>query len=84
MYLCTRFQKQTNQRWRQHHKNGNKNMKTNKILANAKNLSNLSNLTDLALNSGNIDAEQHQELKGKIREAQLDNIFAAMAAYCRK
>ena len=24
MYLCTRFQKQTNQRWRQHHKNGNK------------------------------------------------------------
>ena len=26
MYLCTRFQKQTNQRWRQHHKNGNKNM----------------------------------------------------------
>ena len=27
-YLCTRFQKQTNQRWRQHHKNGNKIMKT--------------------------------------------------------
>lgn len=28
MYLCTRFRKQTNQRWRQHHKNGNKIMKT--------------------------------------------------------
>ena len=24
LYLCTRFQKQTNQRWRQHHKNGNR------------------------------------------------------------
>lgn len=59
-------------------------MKTNKIMTTVKNLSNLSNLTDLALYSGNIDAEQHQDIKGKIREAQLDNIFAAMAAYCRK
>lgn len=59
-------------------------MKTNKILSNAKNLSSLSNLADLALNGGNIDAEQHQELKGRIKEAQMDNLFAAMAAYCRK
>ena len=28
LYLCTRFQKQTNQRWRQHHKIGNKIMTT--------------------------------------------------------
>jgi len=32
LYLCTEIKKQTNQRWRQHHKIGNKIMKTTKTI----------------------------------------------------
>ena len=59
-------------------------MKTNHYSKTAKNISNISVLADHASNCGNINEEQHKELKEKTREAQFDNLFAAMAAYCKK
>ena len=59
-------------------------MKRNHFLMRAKNLNNLSTMTELAFASGNIDQEHRQDLKDKIIEAQMDNVFAAMAAYCCK
>jgi len=59
-------------------------MKTkNQFSVVAKNLSGISTLADHANNCGNINEEQRKELKEKTREAQLDNLFAAMAAYCQ-
>ena len=59
-------------------------MTTNYYSTRAKNISGLSVLADHANNCGNISEEQHKELKEKVRDAQLDNLFAAMAAYCKK
>ena len=43
LYLCTEIKKQPNQRWRQHHKNGNKIMKATlkKLIANFDNAKNM-------------------------------------------
>lgn len=55
-----------------------------KIKKNLEGLTRLSSMADNALMLGNISDEEHKDLKGKIRDAGLDNIFAAMAAYCSK
>lgn len=55
-----------------------------KIKRNLKGLVRLSSMADNALMLGNISEEEYKDLKGKIRGAELDNIFAAMAAYCSK
>lgn len=54
------------------------------IKRNIKGLTRLSNMADDAFTFGNITKEEYKDLKGKIRGAELDNIFAAMAAYCSK
>lgn len=55
-----------------------------KIKRNLIGLARVSRMTDSALMLGNISEEEHKDLKGKIQDAELDNIFAAMAAYCSK
>lgn len=55
-----------------------------KIKRNLKGLVRVSSMADNAFMLGNITEEEHKDLKGKIRDAELDNIFAAMAAYCSK
>lgn len=55
-----------------------------KVLENLEGLSNLNLMTDRAYHAGNISEERYHELKGRIKEAQMDNLFAAMAAMCRK
>ena len=52
--------------------------------AKAERLSNLSRLADNAHYAGGMDNEQHKDLKNRIREAQKDNLFAAMAAFCKE
>ena len=59
-------------------------MTMKKIKQNLEGLTRVSSMTDNALMLGNITEEEHKDLKGKIRGAELDNIFAAMAAYCSK
>ena len=51
--------------------------------AKAERLSALSRTADNVHNAGGMDNEQHKDLKGRIREAQMDNLFAAMAAFCK-
>lgn len=55
-----------------------------KIKKNLEGLTRVSSMADNALMLGNITEEVHKDLKGKIRGAELDNIFAAIAAYCSK
>lgn len=59
-------------------------MKKTHYSTTAKKLNEISILADHANNCGNIDKNQHKCLKKKIKGAQLDNVFAAMAAYCTK
>lgn len=55
-----------------------------RIKRNLKGLVRVSSMTDNALMTSSITESEHEDLKGKIRDAELDNIFAAMAAYCSK
>lgn len=55
-----------------------------KIKQNLEGLTIVSGMADNAFMLGNITEEEHKDLKSKIRGAELDNIFAAMAAYCSK
>ena len=59
-------------------------MAMKKIKQNLEGLTRVSSMADNAFMFGNISEEEHKDLKGKIRDAELDNIFAAMAAYCSK
>lgn len=59
-------------------------MKTNKknpYLRVANELSNISNLVDITFDKKD---EMYRVLKDKLKKAQMDNIFAAMEAYCKK
>lgn len=55
-----------------------------KIKRNLIGLVRVSSMADNAFMLGKISKEEHKDLKGKIRGAELDNLFAAMAAYCSK
>lgn len=59
-------------------------MRANKRIERAKRLTAVSEMADNSLTAGIIDNEQHAEIKGKVRELELDNIFKAMVDYCRK
>ena len=48
----------------------------------AQHLNNLNVMAFLAHQAGNISSEQYSDLRGKLYDAQMDNIFAAMAGYC--
>lgn len=50
----------------------------------AENLSNLSNMAEVSYSCGVLGHDEYVGLKTKIKEAQLDNLFAAMAAFCMK
>ncbi len=40
-------------------------------------------MADNSLLGGVITPEEHKEIKGKARDLQLDNVFEAMADYCK-
>ena len=48
----------------------------------AQKLNQLRSMTDVAYLAGNIDKKEHEEIRGKLYNASMDNIFAAMAGYC--
>lgn len=58
-------------------------MATNRI-EHAKRISAVSKMADSSLLGGIIDKDQHREIKSKARELELDNLFKAMADFCKK
>lgn len=54
----------------------------NKRLENAKRLEAISKMTDVSLLGGRISEDEHEFVKSKLRELELDNAFKAMADYC--
>lgn len=59
-------------------------MEKTKKMEVAENLSNLSNMAEVSYSCGVLGHDEYVGLKTKIKEAQLDNLFAAMAAFCMK
>ncbi len=51
---------------------------------NAKRLEAISKMADASLTGGFIDKDEHKRIKSKVRELELDNVFKAMADYCKK
>lgn len=49
----------------------------------AKRLSEISEMADNSFLGGIIDEDQHREIKSKARDLELDNLFRAMAAFCK-
>lgn len=58
-------------------------MKTKRIKQ-AKRLGDVSRIADTSFYGGIIDKDQHAQIKSKVRELELDNIFKAMADYCNQ
>jgi hypothetical protein len=58
-------------------------MTTNRI-ENAKRLAGVSKMVDTALMGGTIGKEEHRLVKRKVKGLELDNLFKAMADYCKK
>lgn len=58
-------------------------MATNRI-ENAKRLAGVSKMADTALIGGTISKEEHCCVKRKVKGLELDNLFKAMADYCKK
>lgn len=54
------------------------------LIENAKRLEAASKMADTALFAGIIDEGQHAGIKSWARELELDNIFRAMASFCKK
>ena len=54
-----------------------------KAIERARHLSGISEMADNSLLGGVITPEEHKEIKGKARDLQLDNVFEAMADYCK-
>ena len=46
-------------------------------------LSGISEMADNSLIGGIITPEEHKEVKSKVRDLQLDNVFNAMEGYCK-
>ena len=61
-----------------------KTTKKNPYLRVANELNNISNLVDITFDTEDKKDEKYRVLKGKIKAAQMKNIFAAMEAYCKK
>lgn len=58
--------------------------KKNPYLERAQELSKLSILTDITYAGDKYHEKEYKELKREIKKAQMDNILAAMEAYCKK
>ena len=57
-------------------------MKKN-VTENARRLDGISKMADVSLMGGAISKEEHGEIKAKVRELEFDNLFAAMALFCK-
>lgn len=57
-------------------------MKKN-LTENTRRLVGISKMADASLMGGVISKEEHGEIKAKVRELELDNLFAAMASFCK-
>ena len=53
-------------------------------IENAKRLEAISKMSDVALTGGSISKDEHNSIKSKVRELELDNMFKAMADYCNQ
>lgn len=56
----------------------------NKVIERARRLDGISKMADASLIGGAISKEEHGEIKAKVRELELDNLFAAMAFFVSK
>lgn len=54
-----------------------------KVSKNAKRLDDIGRMADASLMAGNLTKDQHGKIKRRVRELELDNLFAAMALYCK-
>ena len=55
-----------------------------KRIEHAKHLAGVSKMADTALMGGTISKEEHRRVKRKVKGLELDNLFKAMADYCKK
>lgn len=53
------------------------------VIESARRLSGISKMADESLIGGVISKEEHGEIKAKVRKLELDNLFAAMAFFCK-
>lgn len=54
------------------------------VIENAKRLAAASKMADTALFAGIIDEDQHSGIKSRARDLELENLFRAMASFCKK
>lgn len=54
------------------------------VIENAKRLEAASKMADTALSAGIIDEDQHARIKSRARNLELENLFRAMAGFCKK
>lgn len=54
------------------------------VIENAKHLEAASKMADTALFAGIIDEDQHAKIKSRARDLELENLFKAMASFCKK
>lgn len=54
------------------------------LIENAKRLESASRMADTALFAGIIDEDQHARIKSRARDLELENLFRAMASFCKK
>ena len=54
-----------------------------KAIERAKQLSSIGKMADNSLHGGVITTEEHREIKGTLRDLELDNVFNAMVGYCK-
>lgn len=55
----------------------------NNVNENARRLDGISKMADASLMGGAISKKEHGEIKAKVRELELSNLFAAMALFCK-
>lgn len=56
----------------------------NKMIEHARRLDGISKMADASLMGGAISKEEHGEIKAKVRELELSNLFAAMSLFMSK
>lgn len=56
----------------------------NKMIEQARRLDGIGKMADASLMGGAISKEEHGEIKAKVRELELSNLFAAMTLFVNK
>lgn len=56
----------------------------NKVIERARRLDGIGKMADASLMGGAISKEEHGEIKAKVRELELSNLFAAMTLFVSK